>query len=194
MPARILVVDDHEIVREGIRTLIARSRRGWQICGEARDGHEAIEAAKTLKPDVIVLDITMPTLSGLEAASQIAGMGLGCRILMFTMHESERLAVEVRQADAQGFVLKSQAARDLIRAIDCLLAGGTFFGSESGPTSEPEMPSRSTLDSGSSHFSKQRGLRVRFVRSFARSHRRVAPPFSQRRIEAGPRAVPRDRE
>src|ERR1700736_4943930 len=106
MPARILVVDDHEIVREGIRTLIARSRRGWEICGEARDGEEAIRAAQVLKPDVVGLDITMPILSGLEAASQIAGMGLESRILIFTMHESQRLAGEVRQADAQGFVLK----------------------------------------------------------------------------------------
>jgi DNA-binding NarL/FixJ family response regulator len=190
MPARILVVDDHEIVREGVRTLIARSRRGWEICGEARDGDEAIEAVKTLKPDVLVLDITMPTLSGLEAASQIARMDLGCRILMFTMHESERLAVDVRQAGAQGFVLKSQAARDLIRAIDCLLGGGTFFGSESGPKSEPEMPSRSVLDSGTSQCPRDGRLRVRFVRRFARPHRRVAPLLN-RRIEAGQRAVPK---
>jgi DNA-binding NarL/FixJ family response regulator len=194
MPARILVVDDHEIVREGIRTLIARSRRGWEICGEARDGAEAIEAAKTSKPDIVVLDITMPRMSGLEAASQIAGMGLGCRILMFTMHESERLAGEVRQADAQGFVLKSQAARDLIRAIDCLLAGGTFFGSESGPTSEPEMPGRLALDSGSSHCSKDGRPRVRFGNRFGRPRRRVAPLFNQRCIEAGQRAVPSHRE
>jgi DNA-binding NarL/FixJ family response regulator len=193
MPARILVVDDHEIVREGIRTLITRSRRGWEICGEARDGDEAIEAAKTLQPDVVVLDITMPTLSGLEAASQIAGMGLGCRILMFTMHESERLAIEVRQADAQGLVLKSQAARDLIRAIDCLLVGGTFFGSESGPKSEPEMRSRPALDFGSGRGSKDGALRVRLWRRFPRSHRAVAPLFCQRRIEAGQRAVPRHR-
>ena len=127
MPARILVVDDHEIVREGIRTLIARSRRGWQICGEARDGEEALEAVRALKPDVVILDITMPKMSGLEAAPRIAKLGLGCRVLMFTMHDSERLSTEVRQAEAQGLVLKSQAARDLVRAVDRLLDGGTFF-------------------------------------------------------------------
>lgn len=130
MPARILLVDDHEIVREGIRTLIARSRPEWEICGEAGDGEEALEAVKTLKPDVVILDITMPKLSGLEAAPRIAKLGLGCRVLIFTMHDSERLSSEVRQAEAQGLVLKSQAARDLIRAIDRLLAGGTFFGSQ----------------------------------------------------------------
>ena len=133
MAARILIVDDHEIVREGIRTLIDRSRSDWEICGEATNGEEAIEVTKTLKPDIIVLDITMPGMSGLEAARRIAKLGLGCRILMFTMHDSDRLTIEARQAQAQGLVLKSQAARDLIRAIERLLAGGTFFASEAAP-------------------------------------------------------------
>jgi DNA-binding NarL/FixJ family response regulator len=123
-------VDDHEIVREGIRTLIAKSRPEWEICGEARDGEEALEAVTALKPDVVILDITMPKMSGLEAAPRIAKLGLGCRVLIFTMHDSERLTSEVRQAEAQGLVLKSQAARDLIRAVDRLLAGGTFFTSQ----------------------------------------------------------------
>ena len=127
MPARILLVDDHEIVREGIRTLITRSRPEWEICGEARDGEEALEAVRALRPDVVILDITMPKMSGLEAAPRIAKLGLGCRVLMFTMHDSERLSTEVRQAEAQGLVLKSQAARDLVRAVDRLLDGGTFF-------------------------------------------------------------------
>lgn len=127
MPARILLVDDHDIVREGIRRLIARSRPDWEICGEANDGEEAIDAVKNLKPDVVILDITMPKMSGLEAAPLIAKLGLGCRILLFTMHDSKRLLAEVRQANAQGLVLKTQAAQDLIRAVDRLLAGGTFF-------------------------------------------------------------------
>src|ERR1700736_948056 len=118
MPVRILIVDDHEIVRDGIRTLLSRSRHEWTICGEASNAEEAIEAARTLKPDVVILDITMPKMSGLEAAPRIAKLGLGCRVLMFTMHDSERLCSEVRQAEAQGLVLKSQAARDLIRAVD----------------------------------------------------------------------------
>jgi DNA-binding NarL/FixJ family response regulator len=138
MPARILIADDHEIVREGVRTLIGRSGREWEICGEASDGEEAIEAVGILKPDVAILDITMPKMNGLEAARQIATLGVGCRVLMFTMHDSQRLAVEVRQAQAKGVVLKSQAARDLIRAIDYLLAGDTFFGSEPAPKSESD--------------------------------------------------------
>jgi DNA-binding NarL/FixJ family response regulator len=138
MPARILIVDDHEIVREGIRTLITRSRPEWEICGEANNGELAIEAVRTLKPDVAILDITMPKMSGLKAAAEIAKLGLACRILVFTMHDSKRLPIEVRQSGAQGFVLKSQAARDLVRAVDRLLAGETFFDMGSGGYSQDE--------------------------------------------------------
>ena len=145
MLAKILIIDDHEIVREGIRTLIYRSRLDWIVVGEANSGAQAIEMCETLQPDVLVLDITMPGMSGLEVASKIAALRLNCRVLMFTMHESERLSDEVRHAGAQGFVLKSQAARDLIRAIDCLLAGGTFFGP--GPPPE-ESASHAPSDSG----------------------------------------------
>lgn len=132
MRPRILIVDDHEIVREGVRGLIRRSRPDWEISGEATNGKDAIEAVKRLRPDVVVLDITMPVMSGLEAAVLIADLKPRPRILMFTMHESDRLPTEVRQAKAQGYVLKSQAARNLIRAIEQLLMGGEFFGPEPG--------------------------------------------------------------
>jgi DNA-binding NarL/FixJ family response regulator len=127
MATRILVADDHEIVLEGIRTLLTRSGRDWEICGEARNGQDAVELANSLNPDIIVLDITMPVMSGLEAATRLSRAGKG-RILIFTMHESQRLEAEVRAAGAQGYVLKSEAARDLIRAIEHLLAGDNFFG------------------------------------------------------------------
>ena len=127
MNPRILIVDDHEIVREGIRTLINRARPSWEICGEAANGKEAIAAVQSMKPDVVVLDITMPGLSGLEATQKLVKSDVETRILMFTMHESARLANDVREAGAHGLVLKSQASRDLILAIETLLAGGTFF-------------------------------------------------------------------
>ena len=127
MPVKVLIVDDHEIVREGISQLIARSRPEWLICGQASNGEQAIELVQTLTPDVVVLDISMPKVNGLQVAAKIAAMQLRCRVLMFTMHESERLARDVRAAGAQGVVLKSQAARDLIRAMDHLLAGETIF-------------------------------------------------------------------
>jgi DNA-binding NarL/FixJ family response regulator len=128
MKPRIFVVDDHEIVREGIRTLLAKSNQDWEVCGEAANANDALEAVKTLKPDVIILDITMPGTSGLVAAQRIRQLHPSARVLMFTMHESDRLAIEVREVGAQGYVLKSQAARDLVLAIQYLLADGTFFG------------------------------------------------------------------
>jgi DNA-binding NarL/FixJ family response regulator len=127
MGPRILIVDDHEIVREGLRNLLSQSRPGWVICGQARNGEEAVKAVEDLAPDAVLLDITMPMMSGLEAARRIAKSGTACRILMFTMHESDSLGQEVRDAGAQGYVLKSQAARNLIVAIETILAGGTFF-------------------------------------------------------------------
>ena len=128
MNPRILIADDHDIVREGVRTLIMRSRPDWEICGEARNGNDAISAIQSLNPDVIVLDITMPGMSGLEAASRIVRMNTRCRIVIFTMHESGSLDGEVRQTGAQAFVLKSEASRNLITAIETVLSGGTFFG------------------------------------------------------------------
>jgi DNA-binding NarL/FixJ family response regulator len=128
MNPRILIVDDHEVVREGIRTLISRARPDWQICGEAPNAKEAINQVTRLNPDLVILDITMPGMSGLEAAAQLTKLKVRSKILMFTMHESKRLAEEVRTAGAQGFVFKSQAARDLIRAIETILGGGSFFG------------------------------------------------------------------
>jgi two-component system, NarL family, invasion response regulator UvrY len=130
--ARLVIADDHEIVREGIRRILIRLRPDWEICGEAASGTEAIELATTLKPNIVVLDITMPGMSGLEAARRIARSNVGCRILIFTVHDSDWLKTEIRDAGGHGYVQKSQVARDLITAIEVLLEGGTFFG-EAGP-------------------------------------------------------------
>jgi DNA-binding NarL/FixJ family response regulator len=140
MNPKILVVDDHEIVREGIRTLLGRSRPDWDICGEASSAKEALDAVKRLSPDVVIMDITMPVTSGLEAALQMRNLGLHCKILVFTMHESERLATEVSDVGAQGYVLKSQAARDLVLAIEQILAGRTFFGAPETERSPEDRP------------------------------------------------------
>lgn len=126
----ILVVDDHQIVREGVRSLIGTVRPGWTIL-EAADGAQATEVIQKENPDLLVLDITMPGVSGLEVASQLRKSGFDRPILMFTMHKSDRLGMDAREAGAQGYVLKSQAVDDLVRAIDALLSGGTFFGQPS---------------------------------------------------------------
>ena len=141
MPIRILIVDDHEALREGIRVIIRRARPEWEICGEATNGEDAIEAARRLKPDVVVLDVTMPGMSGLEAAARMSTFPM-CRILIFTMHESGELANDARRAGARGYVTKADAARHLITAIETILGGRTFFGQ---PESAPENPKRGPI-------------------------------------------------
>jgi DNA-binding NarL/FixJ family response regulator len=137
MPIKILLVDDHEVLREGVRAILKRARPQWEICGEASSGVEAIEATKRLKPDIVLLDITMPEMSGLEAASRITALGLNARILIFTMHESGELANDARRVGALGYVSKSDASRQLVLAIETLLSGGTFFGT---PQAVPRNP------------------------------------------------------
>ena len=138
MSARILLVDDHEVVREGLKSLLANARPDWEISGEAATGAEAVEQTQALKPDIVLLDISMPGMSGLEALSQMRKLGVSCPILVFTTHQSDTLGNEVRKAGAQGLVAKNQAFRDLVRAIDTLLSGGTFFGTplDGNPKSE----------------------------------------------------------
>lgn len=137
MAVRILMVDDHEILREGVRSLLAKFRPDWKICGEASDGEEAISLARSLNPDIVVLDISMPGMSGLEACVRMRKMGIKIPVLIFTTHESETLDSEVRRVGAQGYVMKSQAARSLIAAIDEILSGGTFFGDPHDPDPAP---------------------------------------------------------
>jgi DNA-binding NarL/FixJ family response regulator len=140
MGSKILIVDDHEVVRQGIRTIL-RARPQWEVCGEAVNGKDAIEKAKTLDPDVIIMDITMPEMSGIEATREITKLKLRGAVLVFTMHESKNLAVTVQEAGARGFVLKSHAARDLLDALEALLGGGTFFGGDSAKASKAKEES-----------------------------------------------------
>lgn len=125
---KILIVDDHDVVRQGVRSILQRSRPDWDISGEAASGNEAIAAEQNLHPDVIVMDITMPSMNGLDASREIVRTGSKTRVLIFTMHEYDQLTDDVSRAGARGYVQKSQAGRDLVRAIEELLGGGTFFG------------------------------------------------------------------
>jgi DNA-binding NarL/FixJ family response regulator len=123
---RILIADDHEIVRHGIRALLD-GHVGWEVCGEATDGREAVEKAVQLRPDVVLLDVGMPNLNGLDAARQILIACPRARILVLTMHESEQIVREVLEVGARGFLLKSDAARDLVAAVEALQRRTTFF-------------------------------------------------------------------
>jgi DNA-binding NarL/FixJ family response regulator len=135
MGSKILIVDDHEVVRQGIRTIL-RARPQWEVCGEAVNGRDAIEKTRSLDPDVIIMDITMPEMSGIEATREISKLKLRAAVLVFTMHESKNLATTVQEAGARGFVLKSRAARDLLDALETLMNGGTFFGPDADKTSK----------------------------------------------------------
>ena len=116
---RVLVADDHALLRQGIRSLL-EARLGWQVVGEAVNGREAVEKAAQLKPDVVLLDITMPELNGIEATRQILKAVPETEVLILTMHESEKTMREVLQAGARGFVLKSEAPSDLLSSIQAL--------------------------------------------------------------------------
>jgi len=123
---RILIADDHELVRQGVRTLL-EAEPGWKVVAEASDGQEAFEKAKETKPEIVVLDISMPRLSGLETARRLKRTLPQVKVLMLTVHDSEGLAVEVLNAGARGYVTKSDTARDLVTAIEALRRDKTFF-------------------------------------------------------------------
>jgi DNA-binding NarL/FixJ family response regulator len=123
---RILVADDHEVVRRGLCALL-KSHAGWEVCAEAADGREAVHKVNELNPDIVILDIGMPNLNGLTAARQILHAHPQQKILILTISDAEQIVREVLNAGARGFVLKSDAARDLLDAVDALEHNRTFF-------------------------------------------------------------------
>jgi DNA-binding NarL/FixJ family response regulator len=130
-PLRVLVVDDHEVVRRGLRALL-ETQRGWEVCGEATNGREAVEKANECRPDVVLLDLCMPELGGLATTRQILKTVPGTEILVLTMHESEQTLQDVLKAGARGCLLKSDAGRDLLAAVQALSQHQPFFSSRVG--------------------------------------------------------------
>jgi two-component system, NarL family, sensor kinase len=123
---RILIADDHEVMRRGVRGLI-EGHQEWAVCGEAVEGKEAVEKSKELNPDLVILDINMPGLTGIDAAQQIRLENPSAKILFFSVHESDHTMREVIKAGAQGYVAKSRAGHDLVTAVRDVLEGKTFF-------------------------------------------------------------------
>jgi len=126
MKLRILIADDHEVVRRGLVTLL-QAHEGWEICGEATDGRVAVEKAKELSPDVVILDIGMPGLNGLAATRQLVQHNPRCKVIVLTITDSDQVIREALDAGARGFVLKSDAARDLVTAVEALQRNRMFF-------------------------------------------------------------------
>jgi DNA-binding NarL/FixJ family response regulator len=126
MHLRILVVDDHPVVRQGLKNLLD-GHPDWEIIDEAEDGLEAVEKADRLKPDVVVLDLSMPRMNGLEACREIRKNAPDSEILIVTQHDSPQMMREAFNANARGYVVKSDVGRDLVAAVDAV-SQHKFFG------------------------------------------------------------------
>jgi DNA-binding NarL/FixJ family response regulator len=125
-PLRIVLADDHELIRVGLRAIL-EAREGWSVVAEATNGEEAVDLVLALKPDVTLLDIAMPKLNGLDAAKQILAQRTQTKILLLSALDSSEVISEVLDSGAKGYVLKSDAARDLVAAVEAVQANHTFF-------------------------------------------------------------------
>jgi DNA-binding NarL/FixJ family response regulator len=139
---RILLADDHDIVRLGLRQLLT-AHPGWEICAEAATGNEAVVLSERFAPLVVVMDVGMPELNGIEATRKICKLHPRTKIVILTMHFSDQLIVEIVEAGASGFILKSDANRELVAAVRTVATGGSYFTSEAantlrGPHSIPD--------------------------------------------------------
>jgi DNA-binding NarL/FixJ family response regulator len=123
---RILIADDHDLVRKGLRMLI-EEHPGWIVCGEAHSGREAVEQATQSSPDIVVIDVSMPDLNGLEATRLIRKSCPRSEVLVITHHDSDEIAAEVLNAGARGYVLKSDSDKDLVNAVEALSRHKPFF-------------------------------------------------------------------
>jgi len=123
---RVLLADDHAVIRHGLR-LVLEQQQDFEVVGEASDGREAVNLAKSLKPDVAVLDITMPNLNGIEATRQISAMLPGVSIVVLSMHADEAYVLRALKAGARGYLLKESPEADFIRAIRSVSEGKAFF-------------------------------------------------------------------
>ena len=126
MASRILIVDDHDIVRQGVRHIL-ETQNDWKIAGEAANGKEAIRLNEELKPDAIVMDITMPVMSGLEATKEIVKRNPASKVLILTMHENPSLLHSIQSVGAKGLLCKSQATRHLTPALQAIIEGESYY-------------------------------------------------------------------
>jgi DNA-binding NarL/FixJ family response regulator len=123
---KILVADDHDIIRRGLRQLLT-SHPGWEVCAEAKTGREAVALAERHKPDVAVLDLSMPELNGLDAARRIRKNLPGTEVLILTLHFSDQLVRDIVEAGARAYIMKSDADKDLVSAVEALAEHRSFF-------------------------------------------------------------------
>ena len=144
-PLRILVADDHQVVRTGLRTLL-ESKPGWQVCAQAANGREAVEKAGELQPDIAVLDIGMPLLNGVEATRQIRKVSPKTEILILSMHDSEHMIQGVLDAGALGYILKDDADRNLLAAVESLRRHKPYLSSRVSAAAAAAQPSTDGME------------------------------------------------
>src|SRR6202046_997205 len=123
---RILIADDHDLMRRGVKALL-QSHAGWEVCGEAHTGREAVAKAEELKPDIVILDISMPDLNGVDAAKRIRKGSPDTEVLILSVHYSDQLIRDILEAGVRGYIVKSDSDRDLIIAIETLSNHKPFF-------------------------------------------------------------------
>jgi len=123
---KILIADDHEVVRSGLRAIL-EARPGWEVVAEAENGKEAVDKALASKPDIVIIDYSLPTMNGIEATRQIHARLPKTEIMIFTMHDSDVLIGELLEAGARAYLLKSDAKRYLVAAVESLVSGRPFF-------------------------------------------------------------------
>jgi len=125
-PLRILIADDHDLIRAGARMLV-EGEAGWEVCGEANNGRDAVALAEKLKPDVAILDMTMPEMNGLDATREIKRLSPKTEVILYTTHENEQIILDVFEAGARSYIIKSDASAHLIAAIRAAGAHKTYF-------------------------------------------------------------------
>jgi len=133
LAVRILLVDDHDVVRRGLKALL-QEHAGWEVCGEALSGRDAVEQARQMQPHIAIIDLMMPDLNGLETTRQICKVSERTQVLVFTMHYSETLVHEVLEAGARGYLLKTDGERNIVAAVEKLLHHQTYFSAQVSET------------------------------------------------------------
>lgn len=125
-PIRVVIVDDHRLVREGVHALLMTSPR-IEVVGEGADGHDAIRLIASHDPDILMMDVSMPRMSGLEAMREIGKQGARCRVLMLSIYDNPEYVVDVMRAGASGYILKDVSAVEMLNAIESIANGGTYL-------------------------------------------------------------------
>jgi DNA-binding NarL/FixJ family response regulator len=123
---RILIADDHDLMRRGVKSLL-QSHPGWEVCAEAHTGREAVSKAEETKPDIVIMDISMPELNGIEAARRVRKVAPNAEVLILSVHYSDQLIREILDAGVRGYMIKSDSDRDLVAAVETLAQHKPFF-------------------------------------------------------------------